>query len=192
MVSDRAKMTADIIWQDLKIVQKRLKDTAFSNVSATSSSNAAMPNIGNKRPEANVRTSFEQTKRIDIVERRLFGLLYLMEKDNKELAEKYLIQLKKIVGDSYEERASRAKTLANDLLFEAEEFFGAVRDSWDKQAGILLSNFEEDLVNEEIIRTMQELKIAENNKDKELLGELVKKCQALSMRKAEIGKRRRG
>jgi DNA primase len=191
MVADRTKLTADIVWQDLKIVQKRLKDAAFSNVSAANSSNAAMPNIGANKPQANVRTSSEQTKRIDIVERRLFGLLYLMEKENKEQAKKYLVQLKKIADNSFEERAQRAKTMVSDLLFEAEEFFGAVRDNWDKQAEILLSNFEEDLVNEEIIRTMQELKIVEKDQDKKLLGELVKKCQALSMRKAEIGKRRK-
>ena len=191
MISDRAKMTADIIWQDLKIVQKRLKDVAFANTNASNSNNAAMPNIGANSPNAKVRTSSEQTKRIDIVERRLFGLLYLMEKESSEIVEKYLSQLKRIAGASYIERENRAKAMRGDLLFEAEEFFGAVRDSWDKQAEILLSNFEEDLVNEEIIRTMQELKIAETAQNKELLGELVNKCQALSMRKAEIGKRRK-
>jgi len=194
MVADRAKMTADIVWQDLKIVQKRLKDVALSantSASITNSNNVAMPKMGN-RPEANVRTSSEQTKRIDIVERRLFGLLYLMEKEGGEQAQKYLDQLKKMAGDSYSEREKRVQVMKGDLLFEAEEFFGSVRDNWSKQAEILLSNFEEDLVNEEIIKTMQELKIAEKDQNKDLLRDLVNKCQALSMRKAEIGKRRKG
>lgn len=192
MVADRAKIPADIIWQDLKIVQKRLKDAIFSNTSVTNSNNVAMPKIGASPSNASVRTSSEQTKRIDIIERRLFGLLYLMEKENTEQAQKYRDQLKKIAGDSYSEREKRAQALKSDLSFEAEEFFGSVRDSWDKQAEILLSNFEEDLVNEEIIRTMQELKVAEKDQDKKLLEKLVKRCQALSMRKAEIGKRRKG
>jgi len=191
MISDRAKMTADIIWQDLKIVTRRLKEAAQSATNLSNQNNTAMPIMGN-RPSANVRTSGELTKRVDIIERRLFGLLYLMEKEDSETAIKYREQLKKIAGDMYTEKENRAMQMRGDLVFEAEEFFGDVREDWNKKAEELLSNFEEDLVNEEIIRTMQELKIAEKDQNKALLSELVGKCQVLSMRKAEIGKKRKG
>jgi hypothetical protein len=46
-------------------------------------------------------------------------------------------------------------------------------------------------MNEELMTTMQELRAAEKAGNVSLVGELAKKCQALSVRKAEVGKRRR-
>jgi hypothetical protein len=52
----------------------------------------------------------------------------------------------------------------------------------------LLKNFEEDIISDEIVVAMHELKIAEKAGDNEKVMELAKKCQALSIRKAQIGK----
>jgi hypothetical protein len=81
--------------------------------------------------------------------------------------------------------------MQNDLSFEAESFFGADQTAWPKHAEELLLNFEEDLVSEELIETMQELKLIEQKNPGPAVAELVKKCQALSLRKAEIGRRRK-
>ena len=56
----------------------------------------------------------------------------------------------------------------------------------------LIINFEEDVINQELIVTMNELKIAEKADDQTRVGELAKKCQVLSVRKAEVGKKKRG
>ncbi len=184
MIADKAKMSVDILWQDLAIVERRIKET----IAAASTPNT---NGQNTTISVSVRTSGEQPKRMDIVERRLFGLLHLMEKESMPEAAEYRAQLQKIAEASYPERRDRAEANMNDLLFEAESFFGDKPTEWGKYAAELLANFEEDMIGEELIKTMQELKAAERDGNSTLLSELAKKCQVLSLRKSEIGRKAR-
>ena len=203
MVADKAKVQADLVWQDLKVVAKRLKEAEL----------AANPNLVNPNVAANTftsprntiakaRTSSEMTKRVDLIERRLFGLLFLMEKESVNNAQLpmtnvqisgYKDQIKKMAGDSYESRAKSAEENRGDLMFEAESFFGtdAGKDgeNWIKPMKELLSNFEEDILSDEIISAMHELKMAEKAGNQERVMELAKKCQALSIRKAQLNKK---
>jgi ribosomal protein S2 len=78
----------------------------------------------------------------------------------------------------------------SDLLFEAESFFGTSQERWGIHMKELLFNFEEDVLNEELIGTMQELRMAEKAGDQARVAELATKCQVLSIRKAEILKQR--
>ena len=173
MINDKAHLPMDAVWEDLKIVEKRIK-----------------PATGIiKKSEA--KTSSEVSKRIDLVERRMFGLLELMDREKSDKVHGYREELKKITGHSYGERLERVKPLMSDLLFEAESFFGNDKGNWDRHARELMTNFEEDLINEEIVSTMQELKVAESLGNNKLVGELAQKCQILSMKKAEIGNRRK-
>jgi len=55
----------------------------------------------------------------------------------------------------------------------------------------LVANFEEDLINQELIETMGKLRAAEKAGDNALVAEMANKCQVLSMRKAEMGKQRK-
>ncbi|MFA6459464.1 MAG: DNA primase [Candidatus Paceibacterota bacterium] len=174
-VSDRTKIPLDVIWQDLKVIEKRQKP----------------PEQNNYRKPTSVRTSSELGKRIDIVERRLFGLIALMEKENLPDAPEYRATLKNISGTTYEERANRVEAIRADLIFEAETFYGAKPDLWKRHADELLINFEEDLVNEDLVRAMQELKNAERDGNKELLEEYAKKCQVLSLRKVQVANKRK-
>jgi hypothetical protein len=80
--------------------------------------------------------------------------------------------------------------MMSDLTFEAEAFFGGDQKNWDYHMKELIVNFEEDVINQELITTMNELKSAEKSGNQTQVGELAKKCQALSMRKAEVGKRK--
>ncbi|MFA6404766.1 MAG: CHC2 zinc finger domain-containing protein [Candidatus Paceibacterota bacterium] len=173
MIADHSKTPIDTIWQDLKVIEKRLKQE-------------------NKTDDKIVtKTSDEQSKRIDLIERRLFGLLYLMKKEKSKKVDTFIEELKRLDQKSYDIRKARADSIASDLVFEAEAFFGNDEDLWEKNAKELLINFEEDLINIELIDTMQELKIAEARHNTKSVAELAKKCQALSIRKAEINKRRR-
>jgi hypothetical protein len=199
MIADKAKVQADLVWQDLKVVAKRLKEAEL----------AANPNVAAntftspRNTIAKARTSSEMPKRVDLIERRLFGLLFLMEKESvnnaqlpmkNEQIQEYRQQIKKMAGDSYEARAKSAEENRGDLMFEAESFFGtdAGKDgvNWIKPMKELLSNFEEDILSDEIISAMHELKIAEKAGNQERVIELAKKCQALSIRKAQVGKRK--
>jgi hypothetical protein len=102
-------------------------------------------------------------------------------------------QVKRMAGDSYEARLKLAETNKGDLMFEAESFFGTDAgengETWERPMKELLSNFEEDILSDEIISTMHELKIAEKAGNQERVMELAKKCQALSIRKAQVGKK---
>ncbi|MBU6427128.1 toprim domain-containing protein [Patescibacteria group bacterium] len=175
MIAVKAKIPIDIVWQDLRIVEGRTK---------------AADRSGHANLAAAVHTSGEQNKRIDLIERRLFGLLNLMEKDGMSQAEDIRKEMEKLAGNSFEARKERAKKIMDDLAFEAEAFFGGDKTGWQKNARELLFNFEEDIINEELIQAMQELRAVEIAGNRELLAELAKKCQALSVRKAEIGRRR--
>jgi DNA primase len=182
MVADKAKLPIDSVWQDVKVVAARIKKEETAPV-------ANSKTVDNSK----VRTTSEIPRRVDLIERRMFGLLHLMEKASSEKVKvaDYRKQIKKMAGSTYDARATQAEAMISDLTFEAEAFFGNDEKHWDKHMKELLVNFEEDLMNEELMATMQELKAAERAANNELVSELAKKCQALSVRKAEIGKMRR-
>ena len=114
-----------------------------------------------------------------------------MEKEAVSEVAEFKKQLEQLTGDSYEARKGKAGEIVSDLAFEAEAFFGNDHKDWSHHMRELLANFEADLLNEELIQAMQELRTAEKDGNRELLAELAKKCQALSVRKAEIGRRRK-
>lgn len=177
LVSDKTRIPLDAVWQDLKVVQKRLKPANDGRqLSAT---------------DERARTLGEQTKRIDIVERRLFGLILLMEKEKVAEAQGYRDTMRKIAGESYASREKNILSISKDLIFEAETFYGTNPEHYKKHANELMVNFEEDIIGEELVMTMQELREAEKIKDSKRVGELAKKCQVLSIRKAEVAKKRR-
>ena len=202
MISDKANIQTDSIWQDLKVITKRLKEkelesnktavgsSAGSGVGATSGSGS-----GSKAPISH--TSSEITMRIDRAERQLFGIIFVMERaanDQPNLVEpaaEYRSQLKKIAVDSYEERSVRAESIKSDLMFEAEEYFGSDEANWQRHIKELLLNFEEDMINVDLFQAMQDLRLAEKAGDHARAEECAKKCQVLSIRKSEITKKRK-
>ncbi len=191
MIADQAKIPVDSVWQDVRVVAKRLKEAEAAANPTTNQFSSTQASGRNTITKA--RTTSEMPRRVDLIERRLFGLLFLMEKE--KLNDQVTIannQVKKMAGESYEARVAFANQNKNDLMFEAESFFGtdAGKDgeNWVKPMKELLKNFEEDIISDEIVTAMHELKIAEKAGDNEKVMELAKKCQALSIRKALIGK----
>jgi len=179
MIADEAHIAEDAVWQDLRATEKQLKEGAEGQrVKGTE---------GNPSPI----THNPMSQHIDLVERRLFGLLSLMEAAKSAQADHYRTEIKKISGDSYEERQKRIEPVMGDVLFEAEAFFGGDQAHWERHMEELLINFEEDVVNEELMKAMQGLRVAEKEGRQDDMNEFAKKCQALSIRKAEVGKRRR-
>jgi ribosomal protein S2 len=79
----------------------------------------------------------------------------------------------------------------NDITFEAEAFFGGAEKEWDRHMKELITNFEEDIISQDLVKTMNELKLAEKSEDHTKVAELAKKCQVLSMRKAEVFRKKR-
>ena len=195
MIADQAKIPVDSVWQDVRVVAKRLKEVEIAaNPNGINQNSAANTFTSPKNTIAKARTSSEMGKRVDLIERRLFGLIFLMEKEGLNVqASSASEQVKKMAGNSYESKKRAADENKGDLMFEAESFFGSDAgtngENWSKPMKELLSNFEEDILSDEIINTMHELKIAEKAGNQEKVMELAKKCQTLSIRKAQVGKK---
>lgn len=175
IVEKAPSLKEENIREDLRILLQRQESEAKSTT--------------NNKPQ--IKLASEMTNRIDLVERRLFGLLGLMESSKSAKASAYREEVKKISGDSYDERVKRIEPAMSDIAFEAEAFFGADEAHWDRHMKELTVNFEEDIVNEELVQAMQNLRIAEKEGRQEDMNDLAKKCQVLSIRKAEVGRRRR-
>ena len=181
MIQDRANFSKeDVIWEDIRVLSDRMHKEQASTADQSSSQNKTT------QSGTASRTSAEIPNRTDLVERRLFGLLLLMEKETFPSAQTYRDSIQKISGDSYDERIARIKPSESDILFEAEAMFGADSSKWDTHMKELVFNFETDLINEELIVSMNKLKVAEKAGDMATVAELAKKCQVLSMRKASL------
>jgi len=193
LISEKANIPTDAIWQDLRMIERKLKEKEKESVTGS----VKFPtNVDGKFNNVN-----DHKNRIDLVERQIFGIIFSMEKVGMgktatekvftDKVEEYRERIKKIAGDSYPERLSRAEALKSDLIFEAEEYFGADEKQWERHVNELLVNFEEDILNGELFKAMGELRVAEKTGNQDLVVELVKKCQVLSIRKAEIAKKRK-
>jgi len=172
MIAEKLAISETAVWEDLRRAEKEMKAPDQKAVQSNSS-------------------AMEKKSRIDLVERRMFGLLSLMDTAKFPKAAEYREEIKKISGDSYAQRIQRVEPLMSDLVFEAEAFFGGDTTRWDFQMKELTLNFEEDMINEELMKAMQDVRIAEKEGRQDDMNALAQKCQALSIRKAEVGKRRR-
>ncbi len=215
VIGEQTKLNEQSVWEDLRKFEKTNKNNQTSLLRSQKASYEGQANTptsplrgyegqGNNQPAQDIRSgqsgsgfngnekSNSVVPRIDLVERRMFGLLTLMESVNEGAAVQFREEIKKIADASYEERIRRIEPLLADLSFEAETFYGTEKDRWDVHMKELISNFEEDIINQDLILTMGELRKAESAGDNSKVAELAKKCQVLSIRKAEVGKKRRG
>ncbi|OHA16776.1 MAG: DNA primase [Candidatus Taylorbacteria bacterium RIFCSPHIGHO2_02_FULL_45_28] len=174
MIADKTNVSEQAVWDDVRAFGKTFK-----------------PAESDKKAETENK-KIESGNHMDLIERRMFGLLILIEKSSLPTATEYRKQIKKIAGDSYADRIARIESLASDIIFEAEAFFSGDQKNWDHHMKELIINFEEDVINQELITAMNELKTAEKARNVEKVAELAQKCQVLSMRKAEVGKKKRG
>ncbi len=211
LVADKTNLPESAVWDDVRAVEKKMlaergASSATARAGDASRGAAILPNgraaerggspatgeIEAQRAGSLPTSRETVNNRIDLVERRMFGLLDLMEKGKLQAAADYRARVVKIAGDSYAERAERIKPLLADVSFEAEAIYGGEPDRWPIHMDELIANFGEDIVNAELIQTMGELRAAERAGDQARVAELAKKCQALSVRKAEVAKGKRG
>ncbi len=187
MTADKMKVSEHAVWDDLRVFIKTIKPKELNQKSQ--SGTIANGSILDKSEIINKK--IEVGTHLDLIERRMFGLLTLIEKSSLPSAKEYRAEIQKIADKSYTDRITRIEPLMSDLTFEAEAFFGGDQKHWDNHMKELIINFEEDVINQELIASMNDLKSAEKADDMNRVAELAKKCQVLSMRKAEVGKKRR-
>ena len=185
MIADKTNIPAADIYEDLAVLKKRLDAENKTNAQTGAQAGAYS---GSK---AGSKTSAERTDRIDLVERRMFGLLDLMEKASSPAASGYRERIEKTAGKLYAARIERIQPHLADVSFEAEAIYGAEPERWPIHMDELIANFGEDLINQELIAAMNDLRAAERAGNQALVGELARKCQELSVRKAAAGKRER-
>lgn len=185
-ISEKTGLSELSVWEDLKKKERELRD----NKQGGQGSQASTNQTPGSRPQAALRSA-TPSHRLDLVERRMFGLLMLMENAKLPSYSNHVEAIKGIVRETFDERMKRIGEAKSDIIFEAETFFGDDPSKWEQHMGELVLNFEEDLLNEELVESMGLLRAAEKDKDNAKVAELAKKCQVLSMRKAELNKKRR-
>ena len=188
IIAEKAKLNEQSVWDDLRKYEKANK----AQVVTQNSQN----NISSNNLKSGSNNSIEKTtNRFDLVERRMFGLLQVMENGALEgeqaLVEKvkgYREQVKKIAGNNYEEIIKRITPILSDVTFEAESLYGNDKGRIEIHMKELLKNFELDFINDELSKAMTDLRQAEKDGKNDVVAELAKKCQVLSIRKAELSK----
>jgi DNA primase len=199
MIAEKAGMNEQAVWDDLRKYEKTVKvENSAKNIA--SSNNLQKSTFGSsqqvlKNNSISSTGSFDENlakadkgSRVDMVQRRMFGLLSLIEKSDVINAGKYRDKIKLITGDNYENIIGKIEPHIGDISFEAESFYGDDKGRWNVHMSELLVNFELDVINEELILTMSKLRQAEKAGNADLVAEMAKKCQELSVKKAKVGK----
>ncbi len=185
MIADRTKVSEQAVWDDVRAFQKNNPITQTSVASSPGGQGGASSQAPSHRGDP-----VGSRSRLDIVERRLFGLMALMDKTDPTYAETYRQRIRAIAGDTYEERMRKIEPSIGDLSFEAQAFYGEDPNQWRRHVDELIINFEEDMISEELVGAMKELKHAEQAGDVARIQELANKCKALSIRKGEVVRKR--
>jgi DNA primase len=198
MISEKAGLNEQAVWDDLRKFEKTVKvENSAKNIS--SSNNQQNKSFGSNQPvlKNNLTGSTgsnenlpkaDKSSRIDMVQRRMFGLLSLIEKTDNAQADKYRDKIKTIADNNYKNIIEKIEPHLSDMVFEAESFYGDDKNRFHVHMSELLMNFELDIINEELIQTMTKLRQAEKVGDANVVAEMAKKCQELSVRKAKVGK----
>ncbi|MEI6304930.1 MAG: CHC2 zinc finger domain-containing protein [Candidatus Taylorbacteria bacterium] len=193
MIADKSNIDAGAIWEDLRTVRKKLETEAQAaantgSAGPTSTGSKNLPDQKASAPRGEFGSYLNKQNHNDLVERRMFGLLNLIKKQDEGKYKEYYARIEKLAGDTFKARIERISKDIDDMSFEAESLYGSDHGKWDVHMKELVFNFSIDVVNEELIKAMQELKIAEKAGDQVRVVELAKKCQILSIHKAEIVK----
>ncbi|MBU1728075.1 DNA primase [Patescibacteria group bacterium] len=119
--------------------------------------------------------------RKDYIERRLLGIvLWQKTKDQQSIdIEEVSKQIADILKVEVDKIFEKTKDNKEDLIFEAEVFYGGDEDL-KKEVDELLSNLSEECLKEELSDSMKELYIFETKKDSIKSAEILKKISILN------------
>ena len=187
IIAEETHLSETAVWDDLR----KVKTPPIENREQKTENRISSQTASSQISVLSSQFSGASSHRLDLVERRMFGLLGLLDAAKSPKASIYREQIRKIAGPYYDECVKRLESMMSDILFEADAFFGAKPDIWESHMEELILNFEEDLINDELLRTMGELRIAEKNGEPDKASAAAVKCQELSKKKAELSKQRK-
>jgi len=125
--------------------------------------------------------------RKDYILRKLLGIV-LWQQTLKEASvdgDKVLEELVKILNTNKEEILSSVSDNKQDLIFEAEVFYGGGA-SLVKDVEELIFNLKEEYLKEELMKKMRELYLAEEKKDQAKSAEILKEISEINYKIQEI------
>ncbi len=181
-IAEKIHLDEHAVWEDLRRFDKNVKRDD-NNLTPKSPNQSNVPLQKNNNADKD-----KVTGHFGLIERRMFGLLQIMESLGLPEAKDYREKVKKIAGEGYDELVKKMAPVLNDITFEAESFYGDDKSRFDIHIKELIKNFELDTINYELIQTMAKLRNAEKEGNTSLVAEMAKKCQVLSIRKGEVGR----
>ena len=122
-----------------------------------------------------------QIFRKDYIEKRLLGIVLWQKtlSEQKIDAEEILKKIAKILDIEVNILLEKTANSKEDLIFEAEVFYGSGVDL-EKDVKELLSNLEEEYLKEKLLRKIQKLHFSEEKKEKERTGQILKEISEIN------------
>jgi DNA primase len=146
-----------------------------------------------------IETKQNSSSRIDAISRKLFGLIYYLDKNPIKGIDidGYKTTIKNLTKEK-ENLIKNIEAFKDELLLEAEVIYGSnEKESVNNGVKLfrevleeLVVNFEEDIIRHDFAKAMSDLAKAERDKDEKRAEELLKKCQSLSKRISELSKQK--
>jgi DNA primase len=176
IIHDKTGLSEEGVRDDLASYLKNKPVEADSASSPTSTTTKNIPQV-----------------RLDIIARKLFGLLAFAEKNTDKISldsKEFYKQIHEITGDDYEKIMGQVEPFKDELVLEAEITYGDGHDV-GKELAELMINFEEDILKKKMSEAMNSLAAAEREKNAEKSNVAAKLCHELSKKLVEVGKRRK-
>ncbi len=182
LIADRTDLPEAALWDDLAMIEAKTQQPAGAVKSEQGPAKTASFSATN----SDMTSAMTNAARLDMVSRRLIGLLNLIERTDAPKAAAYRTKINEIAPGSFDQMVQRSLPILSDLAFEAEAFYGAEPERFDFHMTELITNYQADLLNGELVETMAALRAAEKAGDQAVVASLAQKCQELSARKAVI------
>jgi len=162
-ISDESGIPIEALKEDLKKVEEESRKKA-----------------GNIEEEKSTEEGEIHYRRDHILRRMLGVVLWQRSLEKKILnVEEIINRLSEILGESEEQILKRIEGKEEDLIFEAETFYGVVENS-EKDMKELLRNLEEEHLKEKLFKKMRELTEAELSKDQDKLKVILKEINDIN------------
>jgi DNA primase len=167
MISDTAGIAESALLQDLKKVNEDLK-VEKEEIEIAKNVNTKL---------------FRQ----DYIERKLFGIIFWQQKQTEPTIDtkRILLDLGELLNKTEDEILNKFKDRGEDLIYEAEVFYGG-GENLERDVIELLSNFKEEYLKEQLARKMMELHLAEKEKDSDKSNKILNECQIISNKIEEL------
>ncbi len=171
LIKEKTGLSEESIKEDLQTVEKSLPDSHALRESVVEPKSAT-------------------TTRLDAISRKLFGLLFFIEKHaiTGTLLNPWL-SLQQRLSETVTHLRTHMEPYRDELIFEAEVVYGTEgfkMKELTEDFQELIFNFEEDILRKEFSKAMEELAQKERSKDVAQAEELIKKCQNISLRLREL------